>query len=223
MIEKQVSKFKRFLPIILSLVIIISDQITKILVVNYNNTHNNALMSSSSNWIKVIGDWFRIRLGYNNNAIFGLNFGLPDEYKQYILIATTLIAAIVIIIFYTRVKSNKMYPRVCLGLIMGGAFGNLTDRIFGHILYEGKFQLFFEKGVVDWIDAGIPNGVFGLENGWRWYTFNIADSCITVSIILLLIYFIFSKNVDFFIEKNKKVDTSSNTSGDKEETKQPKE
>ena len=86
------------------------------------------------------------------------------------------------------------------GLIIGGAIGNLFDRLFGWIFYKGEWKFIFKQGVVDWIDTGIPKGIFGLENGWRWYTFNMADAFVTVSMILLLFYIYLYSNLYLRLE-----------------------
>lgn len=63
-----------------------------------------------------------------------------------------------------------------MGLILGGAIGNLIDR--SYIFFSGTYE-----GVVDFIDVG--------AGGFRWYTFNIADSAVTIGVILYLLYSLF--------------------------------
>jgi signal peptidase II len=211
---QSVSVFKKILPWLATTVAIVIDQISKILVMNYNTAQsiaNGYEVESLYTWlrdnpIELIGNWLRVILVYNNAAIFGIDFGIPDDYQQLILVITTIIAIGVIILFYNWIKPQKLFPRILLGLIIGGAMGNLIDRVFGNILYLGEWKLMFKPGVVDWIDAGIPAGVFGLEERLPWYTFNMADSFITVSIILLLIYIIFTKDTDLFKHRGKKPD-----------------
>lgn len=234
MSKNKTSLLKKILPWILTAVTIIIDQATKIAVVKFNDAQsiaNNLNLESRITWlsknpINVIGDWLRISLGYNDAAIFGSTLGLPGEYRQYILMCITAVAIGIIILFYTKIKTEKLFPRVCFGLIIGGAFGNFIDRIFGYMLYKGEFKLFFEKGVVDWIDAGIPLDLY--RNSWvgnimpyhRWFTFNMADSFITVSILLLLIYIIVTRNSDMFKETKKslkqKKETSQNSDNNSE-------
>ncbi len=211
--NQNVSVFKKFIPWLSMIFVILTDQITKIIVMNYNTSQSIANgydpYSEFSTWlsrnpVEIIGDWLKVILVYNDAAIFGMDFGLPEEYQQLILIITTIVAVGIIILFYNWIKPNKVFPRVLLGLIIGGALGNLIDRIFGNIIYRGEWKLFFEPGVVDWIDAGIPKGIFGLEQRMGWFIFNMADSFITVSIILLLIYIIFTRDADLFKHKDKK-------------------
>lgn len=197
--NKNISIIKRILPILVLLLIVAIDIFTKVSVVKYNEANNNVLMYGDG--IKVIGDWLKIRLGYNTGGIFGFTFGLSPDLRYYFFLGAMPIAMIVVLIFYVKTKADKLYPRICFAMILGLAIGNLSDRLFGWILYRGEFKLFFKTGVVDWIDAGIPKGVFGLADGWRWYTFNIADSSGVIAIILLFIYILIKG--DSFIKRKK--------------------
>ena len=91
---------------------------------------------------------------------------------NYIFIAT-------LFIIYLHWKERFNHPLIVIGLslILGGAIGNLIDRS----------AIFFSKhyeGVVDFIDVGIGAS--------RWYTFNIADSAVTVGILLYLVHTLFT-------------------------------
>jgi signal peptidase II len=109
--------------------------------------------------------FFRITYATNTGGAFGI-FA-----NQAFLISLIAIAGIVTILFYVRYSPlNTMPVRIALGLLLGGTAGNLIDR-----LCVGQ--------VVDFIDVG-----FGQ---YRWPTFNIADSAIVVSVIILLYYFLF--------------------------------
>lgn len=91
--------------------------------------------------------------------------------NQAFLITIIAIAGIVTILIYVRYSPlNRMPVRIALGLLLGGTAGNLIDR-----LSVGR--------VVDFIDIG-----FGQ---YRWPTFNLADSVIVVSMIILVYFFLF--------------------------------
>ena len=110
----------------------------------------------------VIGDFVRIAKGYNNGAIFSL-FGSSASF-----FAIASLVAIVVILWYeiTRGGRASILLTLTLGLLMGGAIGNEIDRLrLGY--------------VIDFVDMGIGT--------WRWYTFNVADASISVSIVLLLV------------------------------------
>jgi signal peptidase II len=209
--KQNLSLFKKFFPWLLTILAVAIDQITKIIVVNYNTAQSIAHGYNptadatwlSENPLQLVGEWLQVNLLYNDAAIFGLDFGIPDDYRQIILIISTLIAIGVIVIFYNRIKPQKLFPRAMLALVIGGGVGNLIDRIFGHIIHRGEWKLLFEPGVVDWIDTGIPAGVFGLEKRLWWYIFNMADAFAICSMILLLLYIIFTKDSDLFKHKKK--------------------
>ncbi len=113
--------------------------------------------------VQVLGDWLRIWYVHNSGALFGL---FPDQAPAFALLSIGVIALIVW--YHERaVITNGRLATLTLGLLLGGALGNFIDRIrLGH--------------VVDFVDMGFPGG-------WRFYTWNIADSAITISICLLLL------------------------------------
>lgn len=113
---------------------------------------------------EVIGDWLRFTLGYNPGIAFGLQFGGG---ARPLLILFTLLAVAGIVWIYRTTDAQHKLQIVALGMIMGGAIGNLLDRLKN------------VQGVVDFIDVGV--------GAHRFWTFNIADSAITVGAILLVL------------------------------------
>jgi signal peptidase II len=107
----------------------------------------------------VIGDWLRIVHGQNDGAIFGL---FRD---QALLFGLVSIGVVGLIVWYHRAAGRHILISIALGLLLGGAIGNMIDR----------FRLGY---VIDWVDAGIGD--------WRFYTFNVADSAVTGAVLLLL-------------------------------------
>ncbi|MCK4362831.1 MAG: signal peptidase II [Dehalococcoidia bacterium] len=107
--------------------------------------------------------FFRITYGTNTGGVFGL-FA-----NQAFLITLTAIVGVAAILVYSRYPLfNRVLVRIALGLLLGGAVGNLIDRIrFGE--------------VVDFIDVG------------AWPVFNIADSAVVVGVILIIYYFLFGQ------------------------------
>jgi signal peptidase II len=113
--------------------------------------------------VEVLGAWVRIWYVANTGALFGL---FRD---QAAIFAALSIAVIALIIWYhgRAVAGSGALATLALGLLLGGAVGNFVDRIrLGH--------------VVDFVDMGIPDG-------WRFYTWNVADAAISTSILLLLL------------------------------------
>jgi len=109
--------------------------------------------------VEVLGDWVRLIFSQNSGALFGL---FRDN---AVLFGIVSLAVIGLIVAYHGRAGRSLYMSIALGLLLGGAIGNLVDRL--RIGY-----------VVDFIDIGIGD--------WRFYTFNLADSAISLAIVLLI-------------------------------------
>ena len=109
--------------------------------------------------ISVLGDFLRFTLVHNTGAAFGL---FPGSRVPFIVVSVLAIAVVLYLFF--RETYRSVLNRVLLGGILGGAIGNLIDRV----------RLGW---VVDFIDMG-----FGTA---RWPVFNVADSAVTIGVILL--------------------------------------
>ena len=109
-----------------------------------------------------ISSFLNLIEGFNKGMAFGL-FN-SATYANFIFIATTI--AICIFMFVLLQRSRKNIDFICYSLIIGGAFGNLVDR-------------FKYNAVYDFIDFHIKD--------WHWYTFNLADSFISVGAVLFII------------------------------------
>ena len=119
---------------------------------------------------QIIGDWLRFTYHKNPGAAFSSFTGSGR------LIGLIGIG-VVIFLVYLIAKSNRWVETFAFGLVLGGALGNLTDRIFRE---EG----FLDGSVVDWIDW------------WFIPTFNIADAALNVGVGVLLIAAIFFGSPD---------------------------
>jgi len=109
----------------------------------------------------VLGDFVRIAKSYNNGAIFGL---LGSSVSFF---AIGSLVAIAVILWYEIARGGRgsFLLTLTLGLLLGGAIGNEIDRVrLGY--------------VIDFVDMGV--------GAWRFYTFNVADASISVSIVILL-------------------------------------
>ena len=107
----------------------------------------------------VVGDYVRIVHAQNSGAAFGL---LPE--RTTLLSVLSVVAVLAIVYYYRQIASNSSLVSATLGMQLGGAFGNLLDRI-----RQGY--------VVDFVDVGIGD--------IRFWAFNVADSSIVVGIILV--------------------------------------
>lgn len=139
-------------PIFLGLagLIVVLDQLTKAWLVSF-------LQPGQS--VGVIGDYLRLVHSQNNGGLFGLFRG------QALVFGLISIVVIGLIVAYHARAGGGRYLSITLGLLLGGALGNLIDRI--RLNY-----------VVDFVDAGFGDV--------RWYTFNVADTAISFSLLLLL-------------------------------------
>ncbi|MBI5750317.1 MAG: signal peptidase II [Nitrospinae bacterium] len=112
---------------------------------------------------EIIKGFFNITYIRNSGVAFGMFSNLKGVFIQIAFIAIYIIAIISIVILY---RETHGYSHIALSLILSGAIGNLIDRIF-----RGE--------VVDFLD-------FHWQN-YHWPAFNVADSCITVGVGLLMI------------------------------------
>jgi signal peptidase II len=112
--------------------------------------------------LSVIGEWVQLRLVYNEGAAFGLDLG---AYSRWIFFSLAVLALIVLGSMVRSTRPGDRFRLVALALVCGGAAGNLIDRLRS------------AQGVVDFVDIGVGS--------WRWPTFNVADSAITVGAIAL--------------------------------------
>jgi signal peptidase II len=110
----------------------------------------------------VIGEWVQLRLVYNQGAAFGLDVG---EYSRWVFFGLAVLALFVLGSMVRATRPGDRFRLLALALVCGGAAGNLLDRLRS------------AQGVVDFVDVGIGT--------WRWPTFNVADSAITVGAIAL--------------------------------------
>lgn len=133
----------------LAVAIVIADQVAKAVV-----TRNLAPGQS----VDVLGDLVRIVFGQNSGALFGL---FKDNAAMFGLVSIVVVG---LIVAYHARSAASPYLTVTLGLLLGGAIGNMIDRLrLGY--------------VVDFVDVGI--------GPTRFYTFNVADSAISLAILLL--------------------------------------
>lgn len=114
----------------------------------------------------VLGDWLTLRLVYNPGAAFGIHVG---DFSRWVFMVLAMVALVVLGSMVRHTRPHQWLRLTALGLVCGGAVGNLIDRIRSG------------RGVVDFIDVWI--GPF------HWPTFNVADmavSCGAVALALVL-------------------------------------
>lgn len=117
--------------------------------------------------VPVIDGFFYLTHVRNSGAAFGLFADAPQGARLPFFIAVALIAVGIIISFYRKLSPGDRLAALALGLILGGAVGNLADRIF-------------RQEVVDFLH-------FRLWRGYAWPDFNLADSAIVIGVGLLVL------------------------------------
>ena len=117
--------------------------------------------------IPVIPGFFYITHVRNTGAAFGLFADAPQLYRMIFFISVSLIAVGIIISFFRKLSPGDRLAALALGLILGGAIGNLIDRIF-------------RQEVIDFLH-------FRLWRGYSWPDFNVADSAIVVGVGFLML------------------------------------
>lgn len=139
------------------LLVLIADQITKEMALS-------ELTSDSP--IEVLPGFFNLTLHFNPGVAFGLFASLQPALRSVLLLLTTFLALSCVGYFLLRDFRHDPFGQIALGFILGGAFGNIIDRLrFGH--------------VVDFLDFYVGR--------YHWPAFNLADSFICIGVGLLIL------------------------------------
>jgi signal peptidase II len=142
--------------------IILADRFTKVFFENW-------LSGVEGNSVKAVGENFaRFTLAYNTGIAFSIKMG-----GRYFLGTLSLVAGAFVIYLLIKTDIRKKLELWGFSFILGGAYGNMLDR-----LMYGR--------VVDFIDCDFPDIIME-----RWPIFNIADSFITVGMVILAVQFMF--------------------------------
>jgi signal peptidase II len=118
--------------------------------------------------VEILGDVLRLTYIQNPGMAFGIRLGGPLFFTIF-----ASLASVIILIYLYRMRRERFHSRLSLALILGGAIGNLIDR-------------FAYGEVIDFIDIGIKET--------RWPVFNVADSAVTIGMIILVSLVLFEGN-----------------------------
>jgi signal peptidase II len=167
---------------------IIADQITKIWSVRALMRPNGQLPASGDIFLcpsrtdaltyactdvyVVFDSWFNFKIALNKGAAWGLFRDLPSEWRVPFFALISAVAVTVILLFYRKMEGQKLVGSA-LVLIMGGAIGNLIDRV----------RLGW---VVDFIDWHYGDS--------HWPTFNVADMAISLGVGLMILDMIINRH-----------------------------
>jgi len=169
--------------LILTAVIVLSDQITKLLVKGITipalGLDIQGMRYGSSK--PVIGEFFRLTYIENPGMAFGIDLGGKMFFSVF-----SILASLAILFYLYNCRKEPLGFRLSLALILGGAIGNLIDRVFYGVIFN-EAPLFYGK-VVDFFDVDFFDIAIGSYHMTRWPVFNIADASVTVGVILLLFF-----------------------------------
>ena len=148
---------------LIAVLVIALDRVTKLMIARRLSLHDS---------IPVIPGFFRIIHTENRGAAFGLFADSPSEWKVVLLIAFSLIALLIVSALLWKNSHSLTSTGIGLSLILGGAIGNLWDRVISGRVVD--FLLFY-------------------VGQYQWPAFNLADSAIVVGAGLLVIEILFTK------------------------------
>lgn len=140
---------------------LILDQLTKALVVSRMQLHES---------VAIIENFLAITYIKNPGAAFGIFAGAGESFRFYFFVSASVAALVFLSVFFLKTPKGDFMSLTGISLVMGGALGNLTDR-----LRLGE--------VVDFVDFFI--------GPYHWPAFNVADSAITVGMGLLIFQLFF--------------------------------
>lgn len=119
--------------------------------------------------VSIVGENIRLLYIHNEGAAFGLSVG---PYSSLIFLVLASVASLLVLWLLVSSPPEERLQRIALALILGGALGNIVDRVRW-------------EGVVDFIQVGVA--------GHYWPIFNVADSAVTVGAVVLAGSFLFRR------------------------------
>jgi signal peptidase II len=182
---------------LLTLVVILIDQVVKLSVHEY-------MQMGPLGEIKIFGDWFKLHYTLNPGMAFGLEFG--SEYGKIGLTLFRIVAVIIIAIYiYYLIKSRSAHSGFiwCMALVLGGALGNVIDSTFYGVFLDNALYVlnppplypWFHGQVIDMFyldiwEGAIPDYVPLIGGSYYslWPIFNVADASIFMGVMFILIF-----------------------------------
>ena len=151
--------------LLLSAAIILVDQVTKLIVLDHFNLHET---------LPLIPGLLNFTLAFNDGAAFSFLQG-AGGWQRWFFTALAIVVSAVLVVWLKRTPRGDWRTALPLALVVGGAIGNVIDRIrLGH--------------VVDFIDVHYQS--------WSFPAFNVADSAISIGAVLLIVFGLFGKQAD---------------------------
>ena len=163
----------------ITLVALIIDQITKLIVLDRMNVGQS---------IPVLGDWLKLTFTENPGMAFGITFG-----PRGLVTILSITATILIFGYLFSVRKSYLPYRLSIAFILGGALGNIIDRVFyGSLFYNGSL---FTGKVVDFIHVNVWRGYLpdwmpfiGGNYVALFPIWNVADMAIVAGVVGILFF-----------------------------------
>lgn len=170
----------------LTLAVLVADQFSKFYIKGVSipalNIKFEGMYIGES--ISIIGDFFKITFTENPGMAFGFDPG--SDFKLLISVFS-LVASVGLLVYLYTVRNKSLSLKIAIALILGGAVGNVIDRMFYGLIYDYA-PLFYGK-VVDFFDFDFFNfSIFGRSYD-RWPIFNIADAAVSIGVLILLFFY----------------------------------
>lgn len=127
----------------------------------------------------VIKKWFYFDFSFNTGSAFGFLRG--HDFSRPLFIVITIATIVYMAMLVRKLPVERLYGFIAIGSIIGGALGNLHDRLFRQLEVAGELKY----GVVDFIQ------IYYVQGSPAWPNFNIADVALVVGVILLIPYLMF--------------------------------
>jgi len=148
---------ERRVYLLLAAAVVVLDQISKRVVASVLQLHDSR---------EIVGGLLSLTHVRNRGAAFGFLSNAELPYQSVLFAALSVLALGAIAVYAIKLPASQGWPQVALALIMGGAVGNLIDRLaYGY--------------VIDFVDV--------YWRSYHWPAFNVADSCISVGVGMLIL------------------------------------
>ena len=170
----------------ISFFLVTADQISKFLVKGFSipflKLHYEGMFHGQR--IRILGDFFQLTFIENPGMAFGYDPG--SNFKFYVSLFS-LLASIALFVYLYIARRQSLSLRISLAFILGGAVGNLIDRMFYGIFY-GYAPLFYGR-VVDFLDFDFFHFTIFGRTFERFPIFNIADASVTIGVLILILFY----------------------------------
>lgn len=181
-ITQQTSIKNTYILLLIAGILVIVDQLTKFIAMGVpflGISIGDGVREGE--YIDVIGSFLQFTYVENPGMAFGISFG-P---MKIVLTLFSLVASVALVYVLVKKWYIRSVLRVAIMLILAGAFGNFIDRMFYGVWFQDG-ELFHGR-VVDFIMFDIPDIHIGDIFYSHFPVFNIADSCVTIGIAILLL------------------------------------